>query len=71
MIYFACYKVIDLLFLDVNECASSPCLNDGACGDWVNRYNCYCLPGYTGQRCETGMNTIMHNMHNILNYNDC
>ncbi|XP_077463845.1 sushi, nidogen and EGF-like domain-containing protein 1 isoform X2 [Stigmatopora argus] len=39
--------------IDVDECASSPCLNGGSCQDLVNRFSCQCPPGYTGSRCET------------------
>ena len=39
-------------FLQVGECYSNPCLNGGACIDWVNMYTCQCLPGYNGPQCE-------------------
>ncbi len=38
--------------LDVNECASSPCLNGGACSDGVNKYTCGCAAGYEGHDVE-------------------
>uniref|UniRef100_A0A8B9HTR2 Sushi, von Willebrand factor type A, EGF and pentraxin domain-containing protein 1 n=1 Tax=Astyanax mexicanus TaxID=7994 RepID=A0A8B9HTR2_ASTMX len=37
---------------EVNECSSSPCLNDGVCVDEVNRFTCSCTDGFTGPRCE-------------------
>ena len=44
-----------LLFLtDINDCADSPCQNNGTCTDLVNDYNCSCIPGYTGQNCTQG-----------------
>ncbi len=37
---------------DVDECASNPCQNGGACNDDVNGYTCSCEPGYEGIECE-------------------
>ena len=38
--------------LDIDECLSSPCVNNGSCEDLVNGYRCYCLTGFTGAHCE-------------------
>ena len=38
---------------DVDECASSPCINRGTCIDGVDKYTCICTSGYTGNICET------------------
>ena len=54
----------DLLFVDINECASSPCKNGGTCidltADWTSSssgfnvgYSCQCMAGYAGNQCET------------------
>ena len=40
--------------LDIDECNSSPCQNDGTCTDQVNGYACACVAGYTGADCQTG-----------------
>ena len=40
--------------LDIDECATSPCLNGGSCTDQVNGYTCNCVDGYDGTNCETG-----------------
>ncbi|KAL9961271.1 hypothetical protein ACROYT_G030180 [Oculina patagonica] len=37
---------------DINECASTPCLNGGTCVDQINGYVCNCQAGYTGVHCE-------------------
>ena len=41
-------------FLDIDECASSPCANGGICIKGVDIFTCQCLAGYTGNDCETG-----------------
>ena len=42
-----------LFYPDINDCAPSPCANGGTCIDKVNAYKCVCVPGYTGENCET------------------
>lgn len=39
---------------DKNECSSGPCQNNGTCLDLINRFQCRCVPGYTGTQCEIG-----------------
>jgi len=38
--------------LEVDECASGPCLHNGTCLDYVNLYICACATGYRGERCQ-------------------
>ncbi|XP_064650303.1 protein crumbs-like [Lineus longissimus] len=38
--------------IDINECSSSPCKNNGFCTDAVNSYRCNCSgTGYQGSQC--------------------
>lgn len=39
---------------NTDECLSAECLNNSTCIDLVANYSCKCLPGFEGQRCETG-----------------
>ena len=41
-------------FVDIDECASGPCLNGGTCVDEIDSYTCNCQPGYNGTNCENG-----------------
>ncbi|KAG8517651.1 Neurogenic locus notch protein 2, partial [Galemys pyrenaicus] len=38
--------------LEINECQSNPCVNNGQCVDKVNRFHCLCPPGFTGSVCQ-------------------
>ncbi|XP_004849460.1 protein crumbs homolog 2 isoform X2 [Heterocephalus glaber] len=38
--------------VDVDECASGPCLNGGRCQDLPSGFQCHCPDGYTGLKCE-------------------
>ena len=39
-------------FVDIDECATSPCRNGGDCVDGVNGYACSCPDTHTGLTCE-------------------
>ena len=43
-------------FLDIDECAASPCQNGGSCNDQINGYTSNCPSGYVGTNCEHGNN---------------
>lgn len=45
-------RIISISFTDINECQ---CVN-GNCTDDVN--NCECHPGFTGVKCDTGMESV-------------
>ena len=46
--------------LDINECSSDPCENGGTCTDEVDGYVCDCEPGFTGTKCQTGIEIVLH-----------
>ena len=50
-------KSLDLcilcFLLDIDECSSTPCQNDGTCIDGIDDYTCVCTRRYTGAVCET------------------
>ncbi len=39
--------------IDIDDCASNPCLNGGTCTDGVNSFTCQCPPEFTGATCQT------------------
>ncbi len=41
--------------VDIDECTSFPCQNDGTCTDLFNGYECNCTIGWKGTHCETGL----------------
>lgn len=48
----------EFIFVDINECSSSPCGNHGTCTDTVNGYRCTCTAGFTGESCQTSKSII-------------
>ena len=42
------------VFVAVNECESSPCVNSAQCVDGLSGYYCRCPQTYTGVHCERG-----------------
>ena len=49
---------ITLYRLDIDECASDPCVN-GNCIDEPNGYTCSCTAGWTGLHCAAGNPLIL------------
>lgn len=47
--------------VDIDECASSPCLHGGTCTDLVNGFNCTCPVGYTGATCAQDVDECLFN----------
>ena len=40
-------------FSDINDCKGDVCQNSGTCVDLINNYRCECVPGFSGDNCET------------------
>ena len=40
------------LTLELDECSSGPCQNNGTCFSDLDNYHCTCLMGFTGRNCE-------------------
>ncbi|WAR08535.1 SNED1-like protein [Mya arenaria] len=41
--------------LDIDDCASQPCLNEGTCLEGVAQFACACVQGYSGSLCQDGV----------------
>ena len=37
-----------IIFLDIDECISNPCITNATCKDGINSYTCTCNYGFTG-----------------------
>ena len=46
--------MVRIFCLDIKECSSNPCANNGTCIDLINDYSCICAAGYTGKNCTIG-----------------
>jgi len=46
---------------NINECASSPCVNGGTCKDEVGQYVCACPAGFKGNNCEIDIDECVDN----------
>ena len=49
------YSVAQLRLSDIDYCTNVTCNNGGSCVDGLSNYSCFCVAGYTGIHCETGI----------------
>ena len=54
IVSFAIPYKYSCLFLDIDECSTSPCRNGATCVDMVNDYLCICEAGWSGKTCSLG-----------------
>ena len=41
--------------VNINECESNPCKNNGTCIDEIAKFSCACQPGFTSNLCEVNV----------------
>ncbi len=47
-------NIMCVFFVEVDNCATKPCKNQGVCINAVNAFSCNCTEGYSGATCRTG-----------------
>lgn len=45
--------------VDIDDCASDPCLNGGVCIDGIDSFTCQCVSGKTGKCFNNSAGNIM------------
>ncbi|CAF2568768.1 unnamed protein product [Rotaria sp. Silwood2] len=51
----------DTCNVDIIDCDTEACLNEGTCIELINGFACQCLPNYDGPRCQYRRRTINNN----------
>ena len=51
-----------IIFLDIDECISNPCITNAMCKDGINSYTCKCKKGFTGDGTTCTGNVITYNL---------
>ena len=41
--------------MEIDECQSNPCKNNGTCIDLIGSFNCNCTAGFNGTQCENNI----------------
>ena len=60
------YYLVLITPLDIDDCATNPCLNDGTCADYVNGFDCFCTDGYSGDTCEIGKKLLYRRIKKFI-----
>ena len=50
------FRISNISYSDIDDCASAPCQNNDICQDGVNMFICICLNGFLGTFCEISKN---------------
>ena len=59
MTKFNSLNVQNIHLVDINDCASTPCMNEGICVDGINSFTCNCPHGFIGKDCSISMICFM------------
>ena len=66
MLLYMCFQKYKLyrtpfnnFIIDIDDCATFPCQNDGTCVDGVGDYTCTCMTGYDGKNCQNSMSSAL------------
>lgn len=51
-----------VMYSDIDDCASSPCRNNGTCNDTLADYICQCPPPYKGKTCASSKLLVVWNI---------
>uniref|UniRef100_A0A8C8RY53 Protein eyes shut homolog n=1 Tax=Pelusios castaneus TaxID=367368 RepID=A0A8C8RY53_9SAUR len=54
-----CFSSGNRCEVNIDECISAPCLNQGSCTDDINFYKCHCKRGFIGTNCETNVDECL------------
>ena len=53
---------MDISFhLEIDNCASNPCNNNGKCLNAKDDYECECVEGFSGKNCDDEINQCLSN----------
>ena len=45
-------NILFTISVDIDDCASEPCLHNGTCIDGIDSYQCQCEAGFNGNICQ-------------------
>ena len=58
----------NILFVDINKCASEPCLHNGTCINGIDTYQCQCAAGYNGSHCQNGKSQLKYDIWSFCTF---